>query len=95
LFQRILGEGLSAEPQNNRFEFFSQFLQVFGGQFGICLGTAFRLEFRQDVFKGFVRQAQNHRTEHLDQAAVGIIHKPLVVGEQNHAAGGLVIETDI
>ena len=72
-----------------------QFFQVFGVQVGVQLVALNRFMFIQHIFKGFIRHAQHHRTEHLDQAAVGVIHEAFVFGQRDHCFSRLVIQADI
>ena len=51
--------------------------------------------FCQRVLEGLRLDPHDHVTEHADEAAVGVVGEPRVVGELGHALDGLVVQAQV
>jgi len=95
LFDRILGKihlGMAAE---DGLELPGQGPPMVGAQLGLGLDTGFLFDQIDRQFERLIRDSHDHRPKHLDQAAIGIIHKTRVLRVADHALGGFIIETNV
>ena len=92
LFVGILGKLTVGEGADDTLETLRQFLPISGAELGVVADTAGFLDFLDGFLEGLVRDPQHHRAEHLDEAAIGVVHEALVPGKPDHAPGGVVVQ---
>ena len=73
----------------------SESFPVFCGHLGIELVTLLLFKVVKGFFESFVVDIKNHRAEHVNQSAVGIVDEARIVGHLNHALGNFIAEADI
>ncbi len=95
MVHRVLREAGAGFLLNHVLEDLNDLTQIFSSEVSIVRDAAFGLVGGPGVLEFFIRNAHNHGPEHFDQAAVAVIHKALIAGQFNHAAGGFIVQADV
>ena len=73
----------------------NDFLHVVGGEIGVVLRALALLDVVQNALKEALRDLHDHVGEHLDEAAVGVIRKALVLGQVGQTLDRHVVQAQV
>ena len=91
----ILGEIKALDFFEHHLVCRNDLLEVLGGELGIQLAVIFLLDAVENLVKMGFFNFHNDIGEHLDEAAVAVVCKALVIGELCHSNYGLIIKAEV
>ena len=95
LFVRVCRKFMFGMTSENFLEFFGNGSPVLAGNLGIAVNLCALTGCRDHFFKMLIRNAHDHTAEHLNQPAIGIINKALILGQPDHAFRGFIVQADV